>query len=132
MPYPSRGFMAIITFASAFASLPVTAVCAQDTPPDIKPDHWAYAAVEDLAKKGLIKGYPPDGRFLGGRTLTRYEMATIIKRILDRMDDIVKQAKPGPGITQEDIDKLKASVGEIQQLANEFKTQLAVIGADMS
>jgi hypothetical protein len=101
-------------------------------PPDIKPDHWAYTTVEDLAKKGLIKGYPPDGKFLGGRTLSRYEMATIIKRILDRMDVIVKQQKPGPGITQEDFDKLHASVGEIQQLAGEFKVQLAVIGADMA
>jgi hypothetical protein len=105
---------------------------AQDVPSDVKPDHWAYEAVSDLAKKGLIKGYPPDGKFLGGRTLTRYEMATIIKRILDRMDDIVKQQKPGNGITQEDFDKLKASVGEIQQLVNEFKTQLTVIGTDMS
>ena len=105
---------------------------AQDSPADVKPDHWAYAAVEDLAKKGLIKGYPPDGKFLGGRTLTRYEMATIIKRILDRMDEIVKQQKPGNGVSQEDIDKLKASVGEIQQLVNDFKTQLTVIGTDMS
>ena len=105
---------------------------AQSVPSDVKPDHWAYAAVEDLAKKGLIKGYPPDGKFLGGRTLTRYEMATIIKRILDRMDEIVKQQKPGNGVTQEDFDKLKASVGEIQQLVNDFKTQLTVIGADMT
>jgi polyhydroxyalkanoate synthesis regulator phasin len=114
------------------AALPLLAgaVRAQQTPPDVKPDHWAYAAVEDLAKKGLIKGYPPDGRFLGGRTLTRYEMATIIKRILDRMDDLVKQAKPG--VTQEDFDKLKASVGEIRQLVEEFKTQLTIIGTDMT
>src|SRR5207253_2536341 len=91
-----------------------------------------YAAVEDLAKKGLIKGYPPDGKFLGGRTLTRYEMATIIKRVLDRMDEIVRQQKPGGGVSQEDIDKLKASVGEIQQLVGDFKTQLTVIGTDMT
>src|SRR5205807_7369623 len=43
-----------------------------------------------------------------------------------------KQAKPGPGVSQEDFDKLKASVGEIAQLVNEFKTQLTVIGADMT
>jgi hypothetical protein len=109
-----------------------TIASAQDIPSDVKPDHWAYEAVSDLAKNGLIKGYPPDGKFLGGRTLTRYEMATIIKRILDRMDDIVKQQKPGNGITQEDFDKLKASVGAIQQLVSEFKTQLTVIGTDMS
>ena len=86
--------------------------------------------MEDLARKGLIKGYPPDGIFLGGRTLTRYEMATILKRVLDRMDDIVRPQKPG-SVSQEDIDRLKASQGEIRQLVNEFKTQLTVIGADM-
>ena len=106
-------------------------VRAQDAPADVKPNHWAYEAVSDLAKKGLIKGYPPDGRFLGGRTLTRYEMAAIIKRILDRMDDIVKN-QPKPGVSQEDFDKLKSSVGEIQQLVNEFKTQLTVIGTDLN
>src|SRR6478672_11220127 len=93
---------------ASLITLPLAASCAkaQDAASDIKPDHWAYAAVEDLAKKGLIKGYPPDGKFLGGRTLSRYEMATIIKRILDRMDEIVKQPKPGGTVGQEDIDKL--------------------------
>src|SRR5438105_2387241 len=111
----------------AFAPLVSVAACAQDAPSDVKPDHWAYAAVEDLAKKGLIKGYPPDGKFLGGRTLTRYEMATILKRVLDRMDELLQAPKPAAGVTQEDFERLKASVGEIQQLVNEFKTQLTVI-----
>src|SRR5438094_3976244 len=101
------------------ASLQTSVARAQDAPPDIKPDHWAYAAVEDLAKKGLIKGYPPGGKFFGGRTLTRYEMATIIKRIVDRLDDMIKQGKPAPGVSQEDFNKLKASAGEIAQLVNE-------------
>src|SRR5437868_1028661 len=55
---------------------------------DIPKDHWAYAAVNDLAAMGLIKGYPPDGKFLGDRTLTRYEMATIVQRVLQRVDDL--------------------------------------------
>src|SRR5947208_13699791 len=113
-----------LKYRSLLAILPVAtllggAARAQDPPPDVKPDHWAYAAVEDLAKKGLIKGYPPDGKFFGSRTLTRYEMATIIKRIIDRMDDIVKQPKPAQGVSQEDFDKLKASANEIAQLVNE-------------
>ena len=103
---------------------------AQEIPTEVSHDHWAYTAVEDLARKGLIKGYPPDGNFLGGRTLSRYEMATILKRVLDRVDDIVRPQKPGT-VSQEDIDRLKASQGEIRQLVNEFKTQLTVIGADM-
>jgi hypothetical protein len=32
---------------------------------DVPPDHWAYKAVDDLRKKGILRGYP-DGRFRGG------------------------------------------------------------------
>src|SRR5207244_1016178 len=64
-------------------------VAAQNAPPDVPPGHWAYEAVRDLANKGLVKGYP-DGKFLGKRTLTRYEMATIIQRLLQTVDDMVK------------------------------------------
>ena len=118
-------------FAAALLSCGALTARAQDAPADIKPDHWAYAAVEDLAKKGLIKGYPPDGKFLGGRTLTRYEAATILKRVLDRMDEIVKQSQPGNGVTKEDIENLRSSAAEIRRLVDDLKTQLTVIGADM-
>ena len=35
--------------------------------PDVPENHWAYDYVEDLAKKGLLVGYP-DGEFKGDRT----------------------------------------------------------------
>ncbi len=108
---------------------------AQDAGKDVPPTHWAYAAVQDLAKKGLIKGYPPDNNFLGNRTLSRYEMATIIERILNRMDELVAQQKiapPAAGVSQADFDALKASVGEIRSLVDDFKKELLVIGTDLS
>src|SRR5438105_3344798 len=70
-------------------------VAAQNMPPDVPPNHWAYQAVHDLADKGLVKGYP-DGKFLGKRTLTRYEMATLIQRLLQTVDEMVKAATPPP------------------------------------
>jgi hypothetical protein len=110
---------------------------AQDVGKDVKPDHWAYDAIQDLAKKGLIQGYPPDGRFLGGRTITRYEMAALIKRVVDRMDNLLK-AVPPSGASKEEVaklkedqDKLKSSLDEISRMVSEFKTQLTVIGTDM-
>ena len=113
-------------------SLPALAQ-AQDVGKDVSPTHWAYAAVKDLAKKGLIKGYPPDNNFLGNRTLSRYEMATIIERIINRMDDLLAQQKPAPaGASQADLDALKASVGEIRSLVDDFKKELLVIGTDLS
>lgn len=128
MSFKTRSMIALMMIIPLFS----VGVKAQEVGQDVKPDHWAYEAIQDLAKKGLIKGYPPDGKFLGGRNITRYEMATIIKRVIDRMDDMVKSGPaPKGGVSQEDFDKLKSSVGEIAQMVNEFKTQLTVIGTDM-
>ncbi|MDD7291711.1 MAG: S-layer homology domain-containing protein [Veillonella caviae] len=49
--------------------------------PDVPENHWAYDYVEDLAKKGLLVGYP-DGEFKGERTMTRYEFAAVMYRAL--------------------------------------------------
>lgn len=107
-------------------SLLAPAANAQENARDVPASHWAYNAVQDLAGKGLIQGYPPDGRFLGGRTLTRYEMATIIERVLTRVDNLLSQKAD-----KADLDKLQSSIGEIRQLVDEFKPQLLVIGTDL-
>jgi hypothetical protein len=119
----------------ALAVLPGAAL-AQEAPKDVPPSHWAYTAVQDLASKGLIKGYPPDNRFLGGRTLTRYEMATIIERVLARVDDLLG-AKANKGdldskADKADIARLETSVGEIRDLITEFRKELLVIGTDLN
>lgn len=49
--------------------------------PDVPSNHWAYEAVSDLSRRGLVEGYP-DGRFGGDRLLTRYEFAQIVYRAL--------------------------------------------------
>lgn len=45
--------------------------------PDVPENHWAYEAVEMMAKTGLVQGYP-DGEFKGDRNMTRYEFAQIV------------------------------------------------------
>lgn len=49
--------------------------------PDVASNHWAYEAVSDLSRRGLVEGYP-DGTFDGDRLLTRYEFAEIVYRAL--------------------------------------------------
>lgn len=49
--------------------------------PDVASNHWAYEAVSDLSRRGLVEGYP-DGTFGGDRLLTRYEFAKIVYRAL--------------------------------------------------
>jgi hypothetical protein len=111
-----------------FLALPLIAVSAgAQAPTDVPKDHWAYSAVEDLASKGLIKGYPPEGKFFGGRTVTRYEMATIIQRVLGRVDELLtKKADKGdnPGVTPAQLD-------EVKKLVADFKTELTVLGTDL-
>lgn len=59
------------TFAASFADVPA--------------NHWAYEAVNKLVAAGIIKGYP-DGTYGGQRTLTRYEIAVIVARVLEDIE----------------------------------------------
>jgi hypothetical protein len=117
---------------------------AQAVPNDVPPGHWAYQAIEDLANKGLILGYP-DGRFLGNRSLTRYEMAALTQRLLRKIEEDMDardqalstkiaesqananppaEANPAPSVTPEELD-------EVRKLTDEFKVELSVMGTDM-
>ena len=73
--------------------------------PDVPENHWAYEAVETLAKSGLAVGYP-DGQFKGDRSLTRYEFAEIVHRAL------------------------QAGVGVDARLVEEFKPELEFFRID--
>lgn len=61
---------------------------------DVPVDHWAYDAVYQLAKDGILTGYD-DNTFKGDLVITRYEMAQIIanarthKASADRADQAV-------------------------------------------
>lgn len=49
---------------------------------DVPAKHWAYDAVGQLYKAGLIDGYG-DGTFRGDKPLTRYEFAFVTARALE-------------------------------------------------
>jgi len=55
--------------------------------PDVPANHWAYEAVNDMAKRGLVIGYE-DGQFKGDRTMTRYEFAMIIERAIQKAKEL--------------------------------------------
>jgi hypothetical protein len=58
---------------------------AQSSYDDVPKDHWAYNALDYLTERGVLEGYP-DGFFKGDRTLTRYEFAQAIARLLDTIE----------------------------------------------
>ncbi len=48
---------------------------------DVPADHWAYDAVSQLAKDGVIEGYG-DTTFRGNQSITRYEMAQMVAKAM--------------------------------------------------
>ena len=81
---------------------------------DVPLNHWAYDAVQTLAAKGVVIGYP-DGTFGGNRALTRYEFAQAIARAIGYLEQYVDEAGLA---TKDDIAMLEKL---IQEFADELK-----------
>ncbi|HSV31161.1 MAG TPA: S-layer homology domain-containing protein [Atribacteraceae bacterium] len=81
---------------------------------DVPLNHWAYDAVQSLAARGVVIGYP-DGTFGGHRALTRYEFSMAIARAIGYMERYVDEAGLA---TLEDIAILERL---IQEFANELR-----------
>jgi len=135
------------------ASVMLVAICvpvlAQEFP-DVPPDHWAYDAVQDLAEKGVIQGYP-DGLFGGKRAMTRYEFAEALSKAIPVIAELAgKPAGPeGDFATKADVDALsqrvkaledkaapaaqvtKEEVDALRKLVDEFRDELAAVGVDV-
>ena len=94
--------LAIPALANPFVDVPLT--------------HWAYDAVQVLEAKGVIIGYP-DGTFGGQRTLTRYEFAEAVARLLAYVEQY--------GALAEDVEILS-------KLAVEFADELATLGVTVA
>ncbi len=87
---------------------------------DTSTTHWAYDAIAELFVKGLIKGYP-DGTFKGDRTLTRYEMAMVVARLLAQLENLQVLPPSTPPV----VEVTKADIDMILRLVHEFRAELA-------
>ena len=73
---------------------------------DVQPTDWAYQALSNLVERyGCVAGYP-NGTFVGGQAMTRFEAAALLNACLDRVTE---------------------TTDELQRLLNEFKSELAVL-----
>lgn len=126
---------------------------------DVPPGHWAYQAIEQLVRDGIIEGYP-DGTFRPNRTLTRAEFAQAIARAYNninerlqainrRIDEIANRPQPQGGQqpagadeqARRDIEALRNEINELkklndalqtlQRLAQTFQQELANLGVDV-
>ena len=86
---------------------------------DVPEDHWTYEAVEEMAEKGVLQGFP-NGTFKGNGTMNRYQLALIIARMLANFE------QNGSGsITKSDMQTL-------ERLTVEFAEELASMGVNVT
>ena len=83
---------------------------------DVPAGHWAYNAINHVVQAGVMKGYR-GGMFKGKETVTRYEMAIIISRLLNKQKG---------GAVSTDVRRTMDRLGE------EFMDELDLIGARLT
>ena len=97
---------------------------------DTPTNHWAYEAVQNLAKRGIVIGYP-DGTYGGKRPMTRYEFAVAINRMLLTLDEIraaQQNGTPPPpaaqGLTQDELNQVQALIDKFRPELDTIQTNL--------
>jgi hypothetical protein len=85
-----KGFTPKFYTQKAMRLQPINVVSAQHQQwtepeyPDVPRGHWGYSSVSVLSKMGVIEGLP-NGTFRGNISLTRYDCAVAIARLLNRL-----------------------------------------------
>ena len=80
----SKKAMAVLMGLTLTTGIGSTAFAATaDSFTDVPKDHWSYEALDYLAKEGVIDGMG-NSTFQGGRTMTRYEMASIVAKAMQK------------------------------------------------
>lgn len=126
---------------------------AQNNFPDTPENHWAYEAIENLKREGILVGYP-DGSYKGARATSRYELAVALnaafqrlKNITDGLADQIAEVKaelskvgPEAALSKKLMDieaqlkgmsGLKDDVDAMKKLTTEFQRELAALGVDV-
>ena len=134
---------------SLVAMSAVPAFAQNGTFKDVPDDHWSYQAVESLAAKKIFLGNG-DGTFQGKRSMTRYEMAVIIERMLKMIPDMMPAAAQMPDMSKyaskADLEAAirnmrpapvanngvsDADIKTLQRLSTEYATELKTLGVDL-
>jgi hypothetical protein len=129
----------------------------ENRPAEVSQKDWSHQAIADLAARGLVHGYK-DAAFLDGKKLTRFEMATLVKRVIDSLLEIPVPAgnKPfvpetpgtaaarGQGYEAPPLGRkltggrlartasfTEADLGTVKRLADAYSVELAVIGVNL-
>jgi len=83
---------------------------------DVQPTDWAYQALKSLVEKyGVIAGYS-DGTFRGDRSLSRYEFAATLSKVMLWMEEYLAKA---------DFAEMREDFATLRRLQESYKQILA-------
>ena len=99
-------------------------VFAQDNFPDVPDNHWAYQALENMKREGILVGYP-DGMFRGARPASRYEMAVAINAAYQKLMSMMSGMSDQLKALDDKVNGLMGLPGEVKEL----RDQLAALKA---
>ncbi len=91
---------------------------------DVPFSHWSYDAVNTLATKGILQGYP-DGKFKGNKSLTRYDLAMVTAKMLASVEQMMESGIGTNLVTKADLQTL-------EKLTVEFADELALLGVKVT
>ena len=81
MEFNKKGFAVLLALSLGMSGAALAA--SADSFSDVPKDHWSYEALDYLAKEGVIEGMG-NSTFEGGRTMTRYEVASIVAKAMQK------------------------------------------------
>ena len=91
---------------------------------DVPFSHWAYDAVNKLAAKGILQGYP-DGTYKGKQTVTRYALAMVTAKMIANVEQMLESGIGTNLVTKSDLQTL-------EKLTVEFADELALLGVKVT
>ncbi|MFW6119552.1 MAG: S-layer homology domain-containing protein [Petrotogales bacterium] len=81
---------------------------------DLNEDHWAYTAVNELYKEGILEGIYEEDVFEGSTAVSRFELAITLQNIMDYVDD-------GDKTNAEKLVALETRVKALESIENLFE-----------
>ncbi len=118
----------VLACALTLLTVPVFAQ-QRGAPADVPPNHWAFKAVDDLFRAGILQGYP-DGTFKGDRPVSRYELASVLAALNSAM--ILPQVPLAPQLaTRADLDQFSQAISSLRSQVETLKTDLHSASKDL-
>lgn len=114
------------SYTNAAFAAPVESSEEADVFSDVPRDHWAYEALDYLAKEGVIDGMA-DGTFQGNRTMSRYEMAGIVAKAMKNGSGKLADRAMVEKLNREFGQEIKKISGQVRQLKKDVDSTRALL-----